>query len=247
MAQSTENRDSSDLLLHAYLDGELDVANGVAIKQRIDSDPSLAKQAADIRALKEVLRTNFPTEALPPHLETRVGGLHRKSLSTHRPTWGAMAAAVLVTFALSSTSTWVAQKALTLDSQTSELLDGHLRSLVAQATDVASSDRHTVKPWFNGKVAQSPRVKDLSDAGFPLVGGRIDVLNKVAVPTLVYNRRRHVISVTAAPLVSAGPTEDTINGFNVLRWVADGMSYWAISDLNSEELHEFARLYRETP
>jgi len=249
MAGSTDgNRDSSDLLVHAYLDGELDVANGVAIKQRIDSDPAMAKQAADIQALKEVLRANVPTEALPPHLKARVDRLHRKSLNAYRPTWGAMAAAVLVTLALSSTSTWIVQKGITSSSQTSELLDGHLRSLVAQqATDVASSDRHTVKPWFNGKVAQSPRVKDLSEAGFPLVGGRIDVLNRVAVPTLVYNRRRHVISVTAAPMVAAGPIEDAIHGFNVLRWVADGMSYWAISDLNAAELREFARLYREPP
>jgi anti-sigma factor RsiW len=71
------------------------------------------------------------------------------------------------------------------------------------------------------------------------------VLNKVNVPTLVYNRRRHVISVTAAPVAVAGPTEEAIHGFNVLRWVADGMSYWAISDLNASELNEFVRLYRE--
>lgn len=247
MAQST-NEDSSDLLFQAYLDGELDVANGVAFKDRIDSDPFLAKRATEIQALKEALRANFPIEALPPHLEARVDRLHRKSVNTYRPTWGAMAAAVLVTFGLSSASTWVAQKAITSDPQTSKLLDGHLRSLVAQqATDVSSSDRHTVKPWFNGKVAQSPRVKDLSEAGFPLVGGRIDVLNKVALPTLVYSRRRHVISVTAAPMAAAGPTEEVIHGFNVLRWGADGMSYWAISDLNAAELHEFARLYREPP
>jgi anti-sigma factor RsiW len=247
MVQSTDdNRDSLDLLVHAYLDGELDVASGVAIQQRIDSDPFMAKQAADIQALKEVLRANFPTEAIPPHLEARVDRLHRKRLNAYRPTWGSMAAAVLVTLALASTSTWVAQRAITSDPQTSELLDGHLRSLVAQqTTDVASSDRHTVKPWFNGKVAQSPRVKDLSEAGFPLVGGRIDVLNKVNVPTLVYNRRRHVISVTAAPVASGGPSEEAIHGFNVLRWVADGMSYWAISDLNAAELNEFVRLYRE--
>ena len=129
---------------------------------------------------------------------------------------------------------------------TSELIDGHLRSLVAQQpTDVASSDRHTVKPWFNGKVSQSPRVKDLSAAGYVLAGGRVDVLEKVAVPTLVYNRRKHLISVTAVPEAAATPGSASVKGFNIISWNDEGVAYWAISDLNLAELNDFARLYRE--
>ena len=246
MAKLDIDPESTDLLVHAYLDNELDVATGLVIEQRISADPALAMRAANIRALSEVLRANFSSEPLPSHLETRLLKLGQKTVNRYQPTWGGLAAAILVSIALSSTSTWFAFQAMSTNSVTSELIDGHLRSLAAeQPTDVTSSDRHTVKPWFNGKVAQSPRVKELSASGFPLIGGRIDVLNKVPVPTLVYNRRRHAISVTAAPMSIPGPTEDAANGFNVLRWGSDGMSYWAISDLNAGELREFARLYRE--
>ena len=247
MVQPTErDQDSGDLLVHAYVDGELDITNGLSIKRQIETDSIVANEAADIQALKAVLRAKFPSEPLPSHLKQKIDKLHRQTGRGYRPTWGSMAAAVLVAIALSSTSTWFAAQTTTSNARTSELVDSHLRSLIApQPADVASSDRHTVKPWFNGKVAQSPRVKDLSEAGFPLVGGRVDVLHKVAVPTLIYNRRRHVISVTSAPIAVSGPINDTINGFNIVRWNEDEMSYWAISDLNAKELNEFARLYRQ--
>jgi anti-sigma factor RsiW len=249
MVQATErDHDGALLLVHAYVDGELDVASGLAVKQKIETDPNVASEAADIQALKGLLRAKFPSEPLPSHLRQKIDRLHRQVGGTRRPTWGSMAAAILVTVALSSTSTWFVARTMTSSALTSELVDSHLRSLIApQPTDVASSDRHTVKPWFNGKVAQSPRVKDLSEAGFPLMGGRVDVLQKVAVPTLIYNRRLHVISVTSAPIAVSGPTDDAINGFNILRWDEEGMSYWAISDLNAAELNEFARLYRQHP
>jgi anti-sigma factor RsiW len=106
-----------------------------------------------------------------------------------------------------------------------------------------------VKPWFNGRILQSPRVVDLASDGFPLVGGRIDVVNKVAVPTLVYSRRRHIISLTAISLpkgealpVSPGPA----NGFNIVSWRNGDNAYWAISDLNENELSAFAKLFQKT-
>ncbi|HEU5091429.1 MAG TPA: anti-sigma factor [Nitrospira sp.] len=247
MALATESdQDGARLLVHAYLDGELDVANGLAVKQKIDTDSNLAAEAADIQELKALLRGKFPSEPLPSHLKQKIDSLHRQVGRTRRPAWGSMAAAILVAIALSNASTWFVARIMTSSTQTSELVDSHLRSLIApQPTDVASSDRHTVKPWFNGKVAQSPRVKDLSEAGFPLLGGRVDVLQKVAVPTLVYRRRLHVISVTSAPTAVSGTADDVINGFNIVRWDEEGMSYWAISDLNPAELNEFARLYRQ--
>ena len=249
MATSTEkDQDNTDLLVHAYLDGELDVVSGVAIERRIDAEPAIANQAAEIRALRTTLRTRFPREPLPPHLRLRIDNLLSKTGAPYRPTWTLMAASLVAAIALSSTSTWLGLRTPPSNALTNELVDGHLRSLIAQQpTDVASSDRHTVKPWFNGKVAQSPRVKDLSGAGYPLAGGRVDVLDKVAVPTLVYNRRRHLISVTAVPVTSTTPTTMSVNGFNIVRWKDEGISYWAISDLNSTELIEFTKLYREPP
>jgi anti-sigma factor RsiW len=249
MTTSTANEhDSKDLLIHAYLDGELDVVTAVAIEKRIEGEPGIAKQASEIRALRMILGTSFPREPPPPHLKQRIDNLLRSKAVPYRPTWTLMAASLLATIALSSASTMIALRTPTSSALTNELVDGHLRSLIAQqATDVASSDRHTVKPWFNGKVTQSPRVKDLSEAGYPLAGGRVDVLDKVAVPTLVYNRRRHVISLTAVPAAGATPTTISVNGFNIVRWNDEGISYWAISDLNSAELNEFTKLYRQPP
>jgi anti-sigma factor RsiW len=116
--------------------------------------------------------------------------------------------------------------------------------------DVASSDRHTVKPWFNGRIPQAPRVLDLSSAGFPLMGARIDVIGSVPVPTLVYGRRLHFISLTAVPTSSSlaqAMTIRSVNGYNVVSWSSDQITYWAASDLNARELEEFARLFQSAP
>ena len=113
-------------------------------------------------------------------------------------------------------------------------------------TDVTSSDRHTVKPWFNGRIPQSPRVNDLADAGFPLAGGRVDVIGREPVPTLVYRRRQHVISLTATKAVEALRefNQTGADGYNIIKWVENGVTYWAVSDLNASELKEFATRIR---
>lgn len=240
--------EGADLLVHAYLDGELDVASGMTVERMIEAEPAIAKRAENIHALQTALRAKFPRESLPPHLKLRIDALVGKNVVRYRPTWGLMAASLVLAIALSSTSMWFALQAPSSNVLTGELVDSHLRSLIAsQPTDVASSDRHTVKPWFTGKVAQSPRVMDLSADGYPLVGGRVDVFGKVPVPTLVYNRRRHVISVTAVPLADTTPTTISVNGFNILRWNDGEISYWAVSDLNLSELNAFAKLFRQAP
>jgi anti-sigma factor RsiW len=129
------------------------------------------------------------------------------------------------------------------------VIASHLRALMApQPADVASSERHTVKPWFNGRIPLSPRVVDLVQDGFPLVGGRVDVVNRTPVPSLVYSRRQHIISLLAVPNALAGSTApQTIQGYNMISWTAEGTTYWAVSDLNLEELQMFARLFRAAP
>ena len=111
----------------------------------------------------------------------------------------------------------------------------HMRALMApQPTDVGSSDRHTVKPWFNGRVPEAPRVIDLGNEGFPLVGGRIDVIGRIPVPTLVYRHRQHLISLIAVPEArrwQRRPRDAPIAGYNVLTWTQNGTVYWAVSDL----------------
>jgi anti-sigma factor RsiW len=122
----------------------------------------------------------------------------------------------------------------------------HLRSLMAsEPIDVASSDRHTVKPWFNGRLPQSPRVVDLAAQDFTLVGGRIDVIGLVPAPTLVYRRRLHLISLTALPVAQAAAApRRPIDGYNVVEWTDADHAYWAVSDLARPELEEFAAAFR---
>jgi anti-sigma factor RsiW len=131
------------------------------------------------------------------------------------------------------------------------VVDAHIRSLMAsQPIDVASSDRHTVKPWFNGRIPQAPRVVDLAKEDFPLVGGRIDVVGEVPVPTLVYGHGKHIISLTAVPAsgrANSAPVLSAVGGYNMYRWTEDGVAYWAVSDVASADLDKFAELFRTTP
>ena len=123
-----------------------------------------------------------------------------------------------------------------------------MRGLMAQQpTEIASSDRHTVKPWFNSRIPQSPQVIDLSKDGFPLIGGRVDVIDTMPVATLVYGRRAHIISLSAIAAASRPRTvslRKAIKGYNLVHWSDDGVEYWAASDLNAGELQTFARLFQ---
>ncbi|HET7550079.1 MAG TPA: anti-sigma factor [Gemmatimonadaceae bacterium] len=135
------------------------------------------------------------------------------------------------------------------DAIAHDVLASHVRSLMpGHLTDVASSNRHNVKPWFNGRLDYSPPVYDLSDSGFPLIGGRVDYVGNRAVAVLVYQRRQHLISVYVwpSPADTDGgaqrPPVQTRQGYHMLSWTRGGMTCWAISDLNEEELRELARL-----
>ena len=115
--------------------------------------------------------------------------------------------------------------------------------------DVESTDQHTVKPWFQGKVDFSLPVKDFKDQEYPLEGGRLDYLDDRPVAALVYRRHKHVINLFVWPAADADspPQTTTRRGYNLLHWTQGGLQFWAVSDLNAEELAEFGRLQRETP
>jgi len=133
------------------------------------------------------------------------------------------------------------------DAIVADVVDAHVRSLMAEHLfDVRSTDQHTVKPWFLGKLDFSPPVVDLASIGFPLVGGRLDYVSGRPVAALVYQRQKHTINVFVWPASDAGAglSERALRGFHVRHWVRDGMSVWAVSDLNETELTEFARALR---
>ena len=244
--------DNSVLLVHAYLDGELDSANALGIAQQMSAEPALAAESERVKALQRVIHDRLPRDDAPPGLHARVeasvGGLRRQHA---QPSWRALAASIALTAMVASSSTWFVVGSQPTTTVADSLVSDHIRALMApEPVDVVSSDRHTVKPWFNGRIPNSPRVVDLAKDDFPLMGGRIDVVGHTPVSTLVYRHAKHVISLTAMPPESnfeLGMTPHAVNGYNVVHWVENGVSYWAISDVASKELEEFARLFRSSP
>ncbi len=244
MTPSTQ--DDPTLLVHAYLDGELDPAHTIEIERQLATDPALAAERDRVEALRRAIQEKLPREAPPPGLarriETAVGMRHERS----RPSWRALAASVALAVFVTSGTTWFALRPGPADTMADMVVASHMRALMApQPTDVSSSDRHTVKPWFNGRIPEAPRVVDLSNEGFPLVGGRIDVIGRVPVPTLVYRHRAHLISLTAVPADAAMlGARRAVAGYNVLSWSDNGVTYWAVSDLAAADLDAFAKAFR---
>ena len=240
-------------LLHAYLDDELDLVRSMELEDHLAECGDCASQIASYRALREGVQAADLRYQPSAEFRTRLlSELHRESQP--RPTlirrrvprwsWAAVAALLLL-----------ASAALVLDiSQRSdrrfanEIVAGHVRSLMAtHLTDVATSDQHTVKPWFTGKVDFSPQVRDLSADGFELIGGRLEYLEGHNAAAIVYQRRKHVINVFTWPISGKDeePQSQAQQGFNLVEWKQGGMYYCAVSDLNRQELIELASLLRK--
>jgi anti-sigma factor RsiW len=239
--------DNDHLLLNAYIDGELDPAHALEFERRLAENPALAEERQRIETLRRVLRERLPRATASPALRRRVMALAKPSLFAigRRAGWAAMAASLVAAFAAGSLGTMLALRSGSREVP-ERLVASHMRALMASRTvDVASSDNHTVKPWFNGKLPGSPRVVNLEAQGFPLVGGRIDVIGLTPAPTLVYKARQHVISVTALPLQDReGAPPRPISGYNIVAWTAGPLAYWAVSDLAAPELENFTKAFR---
>jgi anti-sigma factor RsiW len=261
------------LLVHAYLDGELDPANALGIAQQMSTDAALAAESERVKALQRLIHERLPREEAPSGLRSRieasVAGTRRqharpswRALAASiafggltpqhaNPSWRALAASIALTAMVASSSTWFVVGSQPAIATADLLISDHIRALMApEPVDVVSSDRHTVKPWFNGRIPSSPRVVDLAKENFPLIGGRVDVVGQTPVSTLVYRHAKHLISLTAMSADSKFKLDRaprTVDGYNVVQWVENGVSYWAISDLAPKELEEFARLFRTSP
>ncbi len=238
------------LRVHAYVDGELDPVNALGVEASMAIDPALAAECERIEAFRYLVREHLPPEAPPlgllARVETGVGMRRRRT----QPSWRALAASIAVAAVVASGATSLIIAPSGIDAAREGIVDAHIRSLMAsQPTDVASSDRHTVKPWFNGRIPQSPRVVDLG-GDFPLVGGRIDVVGATPVPTLVYRHGKHLISLTAMPAAghaNSAPALSEDAGYNIVRWTEGEVTYWAVSDASAQELDKFAESFRATP
>ena len=248
MTGSTSPADERALLAHAYFDDELDPVNALAVSRQVAADPVLAAEVARIDALRRAVRERLPIEPLPDYLRSRIETAIGQTREDSRPSWRSLAASVVLAMVVASGVTWSSLTMRSNDRFAEAIMDGHLRSLMSQRpTDVTSSEGHTVRPWFNGRVTQAPTVVNLNQEGFPLLGGRVDVIDAEPVATLVYGRRKHVISLFVLPRASRAErlaASQSIKGYNLVRWTAGDVEYWAVSDLNSAELETFARLFR---
>jgi len=246
----TTPSDDQILLVHAYMDGELDPAHALDVERRIAADPALAGERDRVQALRTALR-ELPRERVPASLRARVEAIAGVRKRAEHPSWRALAASVALAAIVGSGSTYLTLGPQRGDPVADAVVAGHIRALMApQAFDVASSDRHTVKPWFNGRIPEAPRVVDLSGDGFPLAGGRLDVVARVPVATLVYRHRQHVVSLTEVPArgrADAAPVRRTNDGYNLVGWTEHGVAYWAVSDLGATELDDFAQKFRTVP
>jgi anti-sigma factor RsiW len=244
--------------LPAYFDGELDTARGRAFEDHLAACPDCTHELAALRDLRDALQDESFRHRPPANLEGRVHealGRARSlpSLILNRPTrrWttGLAAAAALAAAILFGATIPLAFRTTSLDDRlAAEVTAGHARSLLADHLfDVASTDRHTVKPWFQGRADFSPPVLDLKEQGFPLAGGRLDFLDGRTVAALVYHRRQHVINLFIWPADGgeSGPKTLSRRGYNLAHWTAAGLNFWAVSDLNGDELRDFARLMRD--
>jgi anti-sigma factor RsiW len=245
--------------MHGHLDGELDLATDLEIQRHIEECPRCVSEYAALRAMRtrlkdEEFRYEAPaalrekiSRAIPTPTASRSDGYQSR-----RGAWVPRAVRFAIPMAIGAVLVFaIAPRTIapSIDQRLAgEVVASHVRSLMAaHLMDVASTDQHTVKPWFNGKLDFSPPVSDFAKDGFPLVGGRLDYIDGRPVAALVYQRGKHVINVFMWPTAGAATNAERIeteHGYNVEQLSVAGMNCWVVSDLNPRELAEFVELLR---
>ncbi len=248
-------------LLYPYADGELDLVRNLQIEHHLVECAECAEQLLAFQRLRTAIAEGSLYQRAPASLREKVRAAlvpatpataappSRKRRSTAMFAATAAGIALLAGACLTAGILWSNFGTATETRVAENVVAGHIRSLQAEhLKDVASSNRHILKPWFQGKLDFSPQVPDLAAHGYPASGGRLDYLSDRPVAAIVYTRRQHVINLFTWPL---GENEERSvkslhrQGFHLRYWHHGGMAYWAISDLNPQELDEFARLFQE--
>lgn len=243
-------------LMHGYLDNELDLPATLAVEAHLQACLVCQETFQKLSRLRNGIRREMSYHAAPDALRARLQQPNGKITATrHDENWiksllaslplpkqAAAIAALILAIGLG----WQINQLSSLQQLSDAVVANHVRSLMADhLTDVASSDQHAVKPWFNGKLDFSPQVLDLTEQGFPLVGGRLDYLHTRAVTALIYRRRQHIINVFIWPeILNETPADysSARNGYNLLAFKTHGMNYWIVSDLNTKELMDLKKL-----
>jgi anti-sigma factor RsiW len=228
-------------LLSAYADGEIDARGSLEIEEHLKTCNRCARALDSVHQIKHVV-SSAPVYRAPAQLRRSIRAATKTPV--RRPisfvTAGAFATCVFVALTVG----WMIGRRSVVEDPTAGILASHVRALMSEhLADVISTDQHTVKPWFNGKIDYSPPVNDLAPQGFPLTGGRLEYMDGKRVAVLVYARRKHVIDVYVVPSAKQiTETSNAINGFNMRHWTKSGFEYWAVSDVNNRDLGEFCDL-----
>jgi len=248
-------KDSDELRMNAYCDGELDLASAIEFERRLAADEALKARYNRLLSLRRAVRS-LPQLEMPPGLQDRINS----ALDAERPgqagrpvqvgrltrrSWSFQALAAAAVFgAVILSSVMLTMERYDLRNDVArQVVAGHIRGqLATQPFDFASSDRHTVKPWFTSRLPESPQVPDLAAQGFMLVGGRVDVVGHDPVATIVYKHAAHTVSLTTLP-PGQSVSGQTIAGYNVRSWSDAQFTYVAVSDLASADLATFERAF----
>jgi anti-sigma factor RsiW len=246
-------------LLHALADGELDAGHVRDVEAHVAGCAACAEKLEAIRALRAAMAGATLKQSAPAHLRSRIEALFPAAAEPASASaslkgvvarwWRSFIGGFAVGGALSAAATAMLVIGLFSASQDQQIADevvsAHIRSLQAgHLMDVQTSDQHTVKPWFNGKLDVAPPVIDLTAQGFTLLGGRLDYIDGEPVASVIYQRRKHVINLFVAQRLGrarATVLGKTIQGYNVRHWTQQGLDFWAVSDLTGDELDEFVQ------
>jgi anti-sigma factor RsiW len=248
-------------LLSGLLDNALPTFARFRVGRHVAGCTACTARLEELRTMQAAMRTNLPYHRAPPALAVRIGAaLQREAppastVAASRP-WFRWPALGMAGTGLAGALAGVALTILVLGGQPVEqgdlmqsVISSHIRSMQADhLTDVQTSDQHTVKPWLSARLNVSPQVHDLKDAGFPLIGGRLDYVDGHQAAAVIYGRAKHVINLFAWG--SAGKPDEPLHaesrqGFNLVTWRHDGISYCAVSDVEADQLAQFAHLVAE--